>query len=324
VPLSLRDVRAAATRIRPHVDETPVVHSRTLDEFVGCRVFLKCEHLQRTGSFKYRGATNATRLLCETDAGVARRGVVTDSSGNHGAAVARAARELGIPAYVVVPRSAPPAKKAVIEAYGATLIECAASEVARLRARDLVARETGATPVPSSDDHAVIAGAGTAALELLGQTGRLTAIVVPVGGGGLLAGTLLAAASRKQIHIFGAEPDGAADAMQSMRAGHLVDVLPRTTIADGLLVSLKPKPWDVIRSSRAEILDVPDEETLESLVEVWTRTKNVIEPSAAVAVALARKLVMSGRLGRADRVGIIISGGNTSIRLARLRPYVYR
>ena len=205
------DVLDAAARIDGLIRTTPVLNVDDLDRYVGCRVFLKCEHLQTSGSFKFRGATNAVRLLAETRPDLVGVGVATDSSGNHGAALTRAAYELGVPAYVVMPRNASPAKRALVLRYGGRIIDCSPSDASRKHTLHEVVRETGATAIPSADHPWIIAGAGTAALELAGEVRGLEAVVAPVGGGGLLAGTSLALRSRPRIRVLGAEPAGAAD-----------------------------------------------------------------------------------------------------------------
>ena len=323
MPLSRAEVLDAAIRIKGLVSATPVLESEDLDAYVGCRVFLKGEHLQTSGSFKFRGATNAVRLLAERHPDAMATGVATDSSGNHGAALTRAAFELGIPAFVVMPRDASPAKQALVRRYGGKIIACAPSDESRKKALERVIQETSATEIPSANHPWIIAGAGTAALELVQEVRGLDAVVVPVGGGGLLAGTALALRSRPRIRVFGAEPAGAADAIAALEQGHLVDLRPRVTIADGLLVSLKPLPFEIIRDSSATILPVDEDQLLEALGEVWSRTKQLIEPSSAIAVAMVRDLVHHRILDSESRVGVIVSGGNAVIRLERNRPLVY-
>ncbi len=323
MPVNRAEVVDAAIRIKGLVRATPVLKVEDLDAYVGCQLFLKGEHLQVSGSFKFRGATNAVRLLAERHPDAIATGVATDSSGNHGAALTRAAFELGIPAFVVMPRGASPAKRALVRRYGGQIIDCAPSDESRKKALERVIQETKATEIPSANHPWIIAGAGTAALELVHEVRGLDAVVVPVGGGGLLAGTALALRSRPRIRVLGAEPAGAADAVAALEIGHLVDLRPRVTIADGLLVSLKQLPFEIIKSSSATILPVEDDQLLEALGEVWSRTKQLIEPSSAIAVALVRHLVNHRVLGPDSRVGVIISGGNAAIRLARSRPLVY-
>lgn len=313
----------AAIRIKGLVVATPVLNVADLDEYVGCEVFLKGEHLQSSGSFKYRGATNAVRLLAERHPDAVAAGVATDSSGNHGAALTRAAFELGVPAYVVMPRNASPTKRALVRRYGGHVIDCSPSDSSRKKTLRTVVQETGATEIPSADHPWIIAGAGTAALELMSEVRGLTAVVVPVGGGGLLAGSALALRAHPRTMVIGAEPAGAADAVAACEQGHLVDLRPRVTIADGLLVSLKQMPFDVIKKHGATVLPVEEDQLLDALREVWNRTKQLIEPSSAVAVGLVRHLVTGGVLDHGARVGVVVSGGNANARLVRTSPFTY-
>jgi threonine dehydratase len=303
---TLDDIRAAAIRIAPHVHHTPVFTSRSLDGFVGAAaVFCKAENLQRAGAFKFRGATNAIRSLTAADAA---RGVATHSSGNHGAALALAAREAGVQAFVVVPSDAPALKRAAIEAYGATLIECAPGLAAREATLAEVVAERGATVVHPYDDDRVIAGAGTAALEFCDEVSGLDLVIAPVGGGGLCSGTCIAVhGMNASVRVIGAEPVGADDAARSLAAGHVIPQLAPDTVADGLRTSLSERTFTILSQHLERIVTVPDEETLDAMRFVWERMKLVIEPSAAVAVAAARRAELTGA-----RVGIILSGGNVT------------
>lgn len=306
-PPSADDVRAAAARIAGLVHRTPVVTCATIDALAGRRVFFKCENLQRVGAFKLRGASNAVSKLGETEA---RRGVVTHSSGNHGQALAFAAKRRGIPARIVMPSNAPAVKRRAVLGYGARIVECAPTLEARERTAAAVVAETGATFVHPYDDADVIAGQGTAALELLEQAGPLDAIVAPVGGGGLVAGTAIAAlALRPGIRVFAAEPLGADDAARSKRAGQRLPQTAPETIADGLRTGLGALTWPVLRDQVEEVLTVSEDEIRAAMRLAWERAKLLIEPSAAVAVAA----VLGDRFRALDgmaRVGVILSGGN--------------
>jgi threonine dehydratase len=303
---TLASVHEAAARIAPFVHRTPVLTSRAVDTWARRSVFLKAEHLQRVGAFKYRGSTNAVRAL---PAEVAERGVAAHSSGNHAQALALAARERGIPAFVVMPHGAPRCKRDATVDYGATVIQCEPTLSAREETLARVLDDTGATEIHPYDDPHVIAGAATAALELLEEVPDLDAVVAPVGGGGLLSGTGIAVhGTRSGIRVFGAEPAGADDAARSLSAGRLLPSIDPDTVADGLLTSLSARTFTLIRRHVAAIAVVPDPEIVEAMRVLWTRTKQVVEPSAAVAVAALRSDVVTG-----DRVGVILSGGNVDL-----------
>jgi threonine dehydratase len=300
------DVQAAAVRIAPFVHRTPVITSHALDEWLDTTAFLKCEHLQRVGAFKYRGATNAVQLLTPEQAA---RGVAAHSSGNHGAALALAARTRGITAHVVVPETATPAKVAAIAAYGARITRCEPTLEARVDTVARVIAETGAVEIHPFDNDHVIAGAGTAALELIDEIPGLDAIVAPVGGGGLLSGTALATHGiDPTMRVIGAAPLAADAAARSLAAGRIVAPNPPATIADGLLTGLTARTFAVLAGHVETIVTVTEPEIVEAMHFAWTRTKQVIEPSAAVAVAAVRRADLSGA-----RVGIILSGGNVDI-----------
>jgi threonine dehydratase len=299
-------VRAAAMRIEPFVHRTPVLTSRLLDEWLDAHAFLKCEHLQRVGAFKYRGATNAVQSLAPD---AAPRGVAAHSSGNHGAALALAARTRGIAAHIVVAHTASRTKLAAIESYGAHVVLCEPTLAAREAGVAQVIADTGAVEIHPFDNDDVIAGAGTAALELCAQVDGLDVVVAPVGGGGLISGTALAAHGiAPTVRVIGAEPAAADDAARSLATGHLVAANPPATIADGLLTGLAPRTFAVISEHVETIVTVSEAEIVEAMHFVWERTKQLIEPSAAVAVAAVRTHDLSGA-----RVGIILSGGNTDL-----------
>ena len=299
----LAAIRAAAERIAGHVHRTPVHTSRSLDEASGRSLFLKCELFQRGGSFKLRGALNAVLSLSPE---AAARGVVTHSSGNHAAAVAIAAGIRGVPATVVMPENAPAVKRDAVLAYGARVITCAPTLAAREATAAQVVAETGGALIPPYDHPDVIAGQGTIALELLAQVPDLDALIVPVGGGGMISGIALAAHElRPGLPVYGAEPAGADDAWRSKRAGVRLPQTNPQTIADGLRTSLGEWTWPVVRDRVPEIFRVEEAEIRAALALTWSRTKLLIEPSAAVGVAVALSAQFAER-----RVGIILCGGN--------------
>ena len=302
------DVLAAAARIAGHAVLTPVLRSRTLDALAGCELHFKGEHLQRSGAFKFRGACNAVWSLPEAEA---HRGVVTHSSGNHGAALALAARSRGIPCHVVVPDGAVAAKLANIQRHGATLWRCEATQAAREATCARVQASSGAHLVHPYADARVIAGQGTAALELVGQAGVPDIMVVPVGGGGLAAGTALALASvAPGCRLVLAEPAGADDTARSLAAGErCLDFVP-DTVCDGLRGALGAPNYALLRAWGAEAIVVDDAATLAAMRLAWQVLKQVIEPSSAIA--LAAVLAEPGRFaGR--RVGVVLSGGNVDL-----------
>ena len=306
----LAAVRAAAARLAGVVRRTPVMTSRTVDERAGRSVYLKCENLQTTGSFKYRGATNAVRKL---DDATAARGVVTHSSGNHAQALALAARVRGIPAYVVMPKTAPAVKRAAVEGYGGRVTLCEPTLEAReATAAEVVAR-TGGVLIPPFDHPDVIAGQGTAALELLEEVPELDAVVAPVGGGGLLSGfTVASRGLNPSIRVFGAEPTGADDAARSKAAGRRLPVGPTNTIADGLLTSLGDLTWPIVRDQVERIVTVTDDQIRIAMRLVWERMKLVIEPSGAVGVAAVLSDEFRALAG-IRTVGVVLCGGNVNL-----------
>ena len=302
------DIFDAAARIAPHAHATPVLTSRALDAEAGATLHFKAEQLQRAGAFKFRGACNAVFSLDSTQAA---RGVVTHSSGNHGAALALAAQLRGIPCHVVVPDGAVRAKLAAIEHYGAILHRCAPTIAAREASCAQVQAETGGTVVHPYTDPRVIAGQGTAALELLTAQPDLDALVVPLGGGGLAAGTALAMrALAPRCRLFLAEPEGAADGARSFARGALdVDFVP-DTVCDGLRGNLGAINFALLRTADAQVLTADDARTVAAMRLLWTRTKQLVEPSSAIALAavLAHPEHFAGR-----RVGVVLSGGNVDL-----------
>lgn len=305
---TFHDVLAAAARIAPHAHATPVLRSGALDAIAGCELHFKAEPLQRTGAFKFRGACNAVWAL---DDATAARGVVTHSSGNHGAALALAARTRGIACHVVVPEGANAAKRASIARYGAQLHSCAPTIDAREATARAVQADTGASLIhPYTHPH-VIAGQGTAALELLNAQGPLDAVVAPVGGGGLLSGTAIAAATlAPACRIIGAEPDGAADTAASLSAGERRIEFTPDTVCDGLRGTLGEPNFAVLRAYQVDVVTVPDAETLAAMRLLWQCLKVLVEPSSAIA--LAAILRERGRFA-GQRVGVVLSGGNVDL-----------
>ena len=302
------DVIAAAARIAPHARVTPVLRSRSLDALAGCELHFKAENLQRIGAFKFRGAANAVFGL---DEATAARGVVTQSSGNHGAAIALACRERGIPAHVVVPTNTPKVKLAAIGAFGARVIQCEPTLAARDAASRAVLDETGGELVHPYNDARVIAGQGTATLELLHEAGRLDVVMAPVSGGGLMSGTAIAAHGvDARIEAWGAEPEQAADAHASLERGERVTDMVPDTICDGLRAQLGTLTFPILRTHCAGIGLASEAEILAAMRLIWERLKVVVEPSAAVplAVVLRERERFAGR-----RVGLILSGGNVDL-----------
>ena len=307
--ITIDDVRRAADQIAPWARQTPVMTCAALDRVAGRRLFFKCELWQKTGSFKFRGAANAVRSLSDAEAA---RGVVTHSSGNHAQALARAARLRGIPAHIVMPTSAAAVKRRAVEEYGGRVVACAPTLAAREATTARVQVETGAILIPPYDHPHIMAGQGTAALELLAEVDDLDAIVAPVGGGGLMSGVSIAARGvRPDIRLFAAEPKGADDAARSRAAGTRIPQTAPKTIADGLLTSLGELTWPIIRDLLQDIVTVDDDEIAAAMRLTWERAKLLIEPSSAVAVAA----VLSPAFARfgVSRVGVILSGGNVDL-----------
>jgi len=302
------DILAAAARIAPHAHTTPVLHSRELDAMAGCSVHFKAEPLQRGGAFKFRGACNAVWALSDD---AAKRGVVTHSSGNHGAALALAAQTRGIPCHVAAPEGAVAAKLAAIARYGAVLHRCEATSAAREAACARLEAETGASLIhPFTHPH-VIAGQGTAALELHNAQGPLDAVITPVGGGGLLAGSAIAmAALAPTCRVFGAEPLGADDTARSLAAGErLPDFVP-DTICDGLRTPVGAPNFAVLQTHDVQVLVADDQETIAAMRLLWQCLKLVVEPSSAVAFAA---LLKHRERFAGQRVGLVLSGGNVDL-----------
>lgn len=299
---------AAHKRIAPHIHRTPVITSASLDELAGARLFFKCENLQKTGSFKIRGATNAIFSLTDKEA---RHGVVAPSSGNHAAAMALAARWRGIPAFIVMPSNSSAAKMRAVESYGGNITQCEPNMASREETCAEVMRKTGAHLVHPYDDARVIAGQGTAALELLEEVGDLDVVMTPASGGGLLSGTAIAAKSmRPGIRVIGGEPRNADDAYRSLAAGKIQPAAKSETMADGLRATLSPLTFSILQSLADEISLVTEEEIVATMLLLWERTKLIVEPSGAVAAApaLNRRIRAEGK-----KIGIILSGGNLDL-----------
>ena len=308
MPPTLNDIRAAAQRIKPYAHRTPVLTNESLNQQVGAQVFLKCENLQKVGAFKFRGACNAVYSLSDEEAA---RGVCTHSSGNHAAALALAARMRGIPAYIVMPNNAPSVKKNAVAGYGGLITFCEPTLEARESTLDRIRLDTGATVVHPYNDERVITGQGTAALELLEDIPDLDVIIAPVGGGGLLSGTSIAATEiKKGIRVIVGEPEMADDAFRSMQAGEIIPSKNPKTIADGLLTSLGTLTFPIIQKNVEQIVTVSEAGIIESMKYVWERAKIIIEPSSAVAIGVLweQKIDLSGL-----KVGVIISGGNVDL-----------
>lgn len=307
-PFSGASVLEARDRIAPFIHHTPVLTCSTLNDKAGASVFFKCENFQKTGSFKFRGACNAVASLTESER---VGGVLTHSSGNYGQALALAARLHGTPAYVVMPENAPEIKKQASAGYGATITLCPPTHVGRHETAERIRKETGAIFLDSHDDPRVFAGQGTACLELIEEVGELDLVLAPVGGGGLLSGSLLAAKHLlPMVTVIGCEPAGADDAVRSIALGQrIVDFVPHT-IADGLRTPLGENTFQIIHELADDIVLVSEADIVRAMRFVWERMKIVIEPSSAVAVV---PLLNGSVEVKGKRVGVILSGGNVDL-----------
>jgi len=303
------DMQAAHERITPHIHRTPVLTSSYLNGLTGAELFFKCENFQKAGVFKARGASNAVFGLSDEEAA---KGVATHSSGNHGLSLSYAAGRRGIKASVIMPSTAPEAKKAAVRGYGGEVMECEPSTAAReAMLEELVAR-TGADFVHPYNDHRVIAGQGTCSLELHEDAGPFDMVVAPIGGGGMISGTCLALSEvSPSTKIIAAEPKNADDVYRSFHAGHMIEDDAPQTIADGLKVSLRPRTWHFVSTFVTDVLLASEEEIVDAMYLAWQRMKIVIEPSSAVALAaiLKNKELFEGR-----RVGVILTGGNVDLK----------
>jgi threonine dehydratase len=306
--VTLREIREAAQRIHPYIHRTPVWTNESVNQKVGAQVFLKCENLQKVGAFKFRGACNAVFSLSDEEAAC---GVCTHSSGNHAQALALAARTRGIPAYIVMPNNAPSVKKNAVAGYGGQITFCEPTLEARESTLERIRLETGANVVHPYNEERVIAGQGTAALELLEEIPNLDVIIAPVGGGGLLSGTSIAATeTRKGLRVIAGEPEMADDAYRSLQSGGILSSVKPKTIADGLLTSLGTLTFPVIQERVEQIVTVSEQGIIDSMKFIWERVKIIIEPSAAVAMGVLweKKIDLTGL-----NVGVILSGGNVDL-----------
>ncbi|HEY2464264.1 MAG TPA: pyridoxal-phosphate dependent enzyme [Steroidobacteraceae bacterium] len=306
--LTMQSIREAHARIRDKIHRTPVMTSEVLDGMAGNRLFFKCENLQKVGAFKARGATNAVFLLTDAEAA---KGVVTHSSGNHAAALARAARLRGIPAYIVMPSNSPQAKQAAVRRYGGDVVLCEPTLAARESTARQVMERTGAVFIHPYDDLRVMAGQGTTAIELLEDVPGLDMILCPVGGGGQLSGIAVAAkAIKPAVRVIGVEPVGADDAARSLKAGKIIPMLEPRTIADGLKTSLGQRPFAEIMRLVDDIVTVREESIVQAMRQVWEVMKLLVEPSGAVSYAA----VVEGRIAASGAsIGIVLSGGNLDL-----------
>ncbi|WP_223426726.1 beta-hydroxyaspartate dehydratase BhcB [Tateyamaria pelophila] len=306
--LTIEDVRAAHARIKPYIHNTPVLTSTYLDNLSGAELFFKCENFQKAGAFKVRGASNAVFGLTDEQA---KNGVATHSSGNHALSLSYAAGRRGIPCHVVMPRTAPQAKKDAVKGYGGIITECEPSTTSREAVFAEVQAATGAEFVHPYNDARVIAGQGTCSLELIEAVKDLDCIVAPIGGGGMISGTCLTLSNlAPHIKIYAAEPEQADDAMRSFKAGHIIADDAPVTVADGLKVPLKENTWHFVSHFVEDVLTASEQEIIDAMKLTWQRMKIVMEPSCAVplAVILKNPDVFAGK-----RVGVIVTGGNVDL-----------
>lgn len=309
IGLDFAAIRAAHRRIASRIHRTPVLTSESLNEIAGARLYFKCENLQKTGSFKIRGATNAVFSLSDEEA---KHGVGAPSSGNHAAALSLAARWRGIPAWIVMPSNSSQVKKQAVEAYGGKITECEPNMASREAASAEVMKRTGAHLVHPYNDPRVIAGQGTAAVELLEDVPDLDIVIAPVSGGGLLSGTAIAAnRMRPEIAVMGAEPLNADDAFRSLASGRIEAGSASHTMADGLRATLCPLTFSILRERVSRIVLVSEEEIVAAMRLLWERMKIIAEPSSAVAAAPALMRKMGAER---KKVGVILSGGNLDLR----------
>jgi threonine dehydratase len=302
------DVVTAHERIKPYIHRTPVLTSTFMNQLTGAELFFKCENFQKAGAFKVRGASNAVFGLSDE---LAPKGVATHSSGNHALSLSYAAGRRGIPATVVMPRTAPQAKKDAVLGYGGTIVECEPSTTSREATFARVVAETGAEFVHPYNDPRVIAGQATCSRELNEQVENLDAVIAPIGGGGMISGTCLTMSNvAPDVKIYAAEPANADDAARSFRAGHIIADDAPETIADGLKVPLKELTWHFVSNYVTDVLTATEEEIIDAMKLTWQRMKIVMEPSCAVPLAtiLKNREIFAGK-----RVGVIITGGNVDL-----------
>lgn len=306
--VTIQDIHEAAKRIKPYIHRTPVLTNESLNQKVGANVFMKCENFQKIGAFKFRGASNAIWSLTDEEA---QHGVCTHSSGNHAQALALAAKMRGIPAYIVMPSNAPQVKKDAVAGYGGQITFCEPTLESRESTLEKVQKQTGAIMIHPYNNEKVIAGQGTATLELLEEIPDLDVIIAPIGGGGLISGTSIAASeTKKGIRIIGAEPEMADDAFRSIQAGKMLPSVNPKSIADGLLSSLGTLTFPIIQQRVKQVVTVSESAMIESMKFIWERAKIVIEPSSATVIAVLweKKIDLSGL-----NVGVILSGGNVDL-----------
>ncbi len=304
----LDDMKTARARIAPYIHRTPVLTSTFLNDLTGAELFFKCENFQKAGAFKVRGASNAVFGLAQDKLA---NGVATHSSGNHALSLSYAAGRRGIPCHVVMPRTAPQAKKDAVRGYGGIITECEPSTSSREEVFARIEAETGADFVHPYNDPRVIAGQGTCSAELIEQVEGLQAVVAPIGGGGMISGTCLTLSNlAPEVKIYAAEPEQADDAARSFRAGHIIADDAPVTVADGLKVPLKELTWHFVSRHVSDILTVSESEIIAAMKLIWKRMKIVMEPSSAVPLAmiLKNKDTFAGK-----RVGVIITGGNVDL-----------
>lgn len=307
-PVSFQDIKMAHKRIEPYIHRTPILTSESVNEIAGCNLFFKCENFQKIGAFKARGGLNAVFSLPEAQR---HKGVVTHSSGNHAQAIALAAKMAGVPAFIVMPRTAPEVKKKAVAGYGAQITFCEPTQQSREDNASRIQEETGATFISPYNDYKVIAGQATCAKELIEDRPDLEAIITPVGGGGLLAGTALSAHyMNESMTTYAGEPEGAKDTYLSMEAGTIVRLDKPSSIADGLLATMGDKNFAIIQPLVKQVFLVTDKEIVKAMRLIWERMKIIIEPSCAVPVAalLKNKEVFQGK-----KVGVILTGGNVDL-----------
>jgi threonine dehydratase len=305
---SKKNIEQAYLTVKRFAHRTPVLTSQSINRILGCEIFFKCENFQKVGAFKFRGATNAVFNLSDDEA---QRGVCTHSSGNHAAAIALAASLRGIPSYIVMPINAPTIKRKAVEGYGAIITTCEPTQAHRESKLDEVQRRTGATFIHPYDNFNVICGQGTASMEMLEDVSDLEIIITPVGGGGLLSGTLIyTKETNPRISVYAGEPQNADDAHRSLRDGTLYPSINPNTIADGLRTSLSPLTFSIIQKYADGILTVPEVLIVEAMQLIWERMKIIIEPSSAVPIAA---IIQKPSKFKGKKVGVIISGGNVEL-----------
>ena len=307
---SIDDVRAAAKRIKGIGHRTPILTSKTLDRLAGRKLFFKCENFQKVGAFKFRGGWNAISMLSDKDA---KNGVCTHSSGNHAQAVAYAALKRGIPAYIVMPNNSPDVKLEAVKGYGANVTLCEPTLEARQTTLEKISKKTGAEVIHPFNNPNVIAGQGTAALELIEDVGEVDAIIAPIGGGGLMSGTCVTTRSLlPNAKLFGAEPKGADDAYRSLKEGKMLPQESPNTICDGLLTGLGENTWNILKDHLNAIYTVSDDEVIKAMKLIWERMKIIIEPSCATPVAVVMSPEFRALKG-IEKIGIILTGGNIDL-----------